>query len=78
MLKYVQFNTLHTVCLLRGLYICEIKRICHRAYFFKKNLRWKFLEFDEFSKNNNAGSKYLAKTVVIFGQFLSFNLNYCP
>ena len=29
------FNTLHTVCFMHGLSIYEIKRICHRAYFFR-------------------------------------------
>ena len=28
------FNSLHTVCLMYGLSIYEIKRICHRARFF--------------------------------------------
>ena len=29
------FNTLHTFCFMHGLSIYEIKRICHRAYFFR-------------------------------------------
>ena len=29
------FNTLHTVCFMHGLSIYEIKRIYHRAYFFR-------------------------------------------
>ena len=29
------FNTLHTVCFMYGLSIYLIKRICHRAYFFR-------------------------------------------
>ena len=29
------FNTLHTVCFMHELSIYEIKRICHRAYFFR-------------------------------------------
>ena len=44
------FNTLHTVCLIHGLSIYEIKRICHRAYFFQ-NLILKFTAFDQFSRN---------------------------
>ena len=43
------FNTMHTVCFMHGLPIYEIKRICHRAYFFH-NLIWKFSAFDQFSK----------------------------
>ena len=33
------FNTLHTVCFMHGLSIYEIKRICHRAYFFRISYR---------------------------------------
>ena len=44
------FNTLHTVCFMHGLFIYEIKGICHRAYFFRIFIL-KFSAFDQFSKN---------------------------
>ena len=72
-------DTLHTVCFMHGLSIYEIKKICHRAYFFRIS-EGSFQHLTNFQKilNNNTGSKYRAKTVVIFRQLLSFNLNYCP
>ena len=66
-------NTLHTVCFMNGLSIYEIKRICHRAYFFRIS-DGSFQHLTNFLKvlNDNPGSKYRAKTVVIFRQLLSF------
>ena len=72
------FNTLHTVCFMHGLSIYEIKRICHRAYFFRISY-WSLQHLTNFLEiwNNNTSPNYRAKTVVIFSQLLSFNLNYC-
>ena len=71
------FNTLHTVCFVHGLSIYEIKMICHRAYFFRISYG-SFQHLTNFQKikNSDASPKYRAKTVVIFSQLLSFNLNY--
>ena len=73
------FNTLHTVCFMHGLSIYEIKRICHRAYFFRISY-WSLQHLTKFLEilNNNTSPNYRAKTVVTFSQLLSFNLNYCP
>ena len=73
------FNTLHTVCFMHGLSIYEIKRIYHRAYFFRISY-WSLQHLTNFLeiRNNNTSPNYRAKTVVIFSQLLSFNLNYCP
>ena len=73
------FNTLHTVCFMHGLSIFELKRICHRAYFFRITY-WSLQHLTNFQEiyNNNTSPNYRAKTVVIFSQLLSFNLNYCP
>ena len=73
------FNTLHTVCFMHGLSIFELKRICHRAYFFRITY-WSLQHLTNFQEiyNNNTSPNYRAKTVVIFSQLLSYNLNYCP
>ena len=73
------FNTLHTACFMHGLSIYEIKRICHRAYFFTISYG-SFQHLTNFLKiwKNNTRHKYRAKSVVIFSQLLSFSLNYCP
>ena len=56
-----------------------IKKNMSPCLFFQ-NLILKFTAFDQFSRNinNNTSPYYRAKTVVIFSQLLSFNLNYCP
>ena len=65
------FNTLHIVCFMHGLPIYEIKRICHRAYFFRIS-DGSIQHLTNFLKiqNNNTSPKYRAKTVVIPSQLL--------
>ena len=43
------FNTLHTVCFMHELSIYKIKRICHRAYFFRISY-WSFQHLTNFLK----------------------------
>ena len=55
-----------------------IKRRCHRSNFFIISYG-RFLQFNFLNRcKDNTSPKYRSKTVVIFSQLLSFNLNDCP